>query len=186
MAATVTGDIELDRVLKIIQNDFVAKAMRPAMSAGLREGVKHMKAAVPAPFKDAKKALGWRFNKSRRNGELMAKAGAGVGMKSKQIKRTIDSNFLGRAGRPGVGISARNIMWWIMGTAQRFTGSKRVRSKFAAASGVTRLPTGGSVHPTGRMPAQMDPVREGYERGSGAIISAITRVSASCLGRLWK
>jgi hypothetical protein len=182
---TVTGNEELDRVLRIIQNDFVAKAMKPAMSAGLRTGVKFMKAAVPAPFKDAKKALGWRFNKSKRNGELMAKAGAAVGMKTKQIKKTAGANFLGRVGRPGVGIGARNIMWWILGTAQRFTGSTRIRSKkVIAATGASRMPTGGAVHSTGSMPPQMDPVREGYRHGATSIIETIRNISASCLAKL--
>ncbi len=85
MSAFVTGDKEIDRVLAGIQSGAVQKIMRPAISAGLRVATKAMKAAVPANMKDAKKAIGSRFNKSQRNGELMAKAGAGVGMKANRM-----------------------------------------------------------------------------------------------------
>lgn len=185
MGATVTGQVELERVLATIAAQSTNAILRPAFAAGLKVASKAMQAAVPAQFKDAKKGIGSRFNKSRRTNEVMAKAGAGVGIKAAKIKRDADKNFLGRAGRPGVGIGARNIHWFIMGTAQRTTGSKRIRSKkMIAKTGVSRMSTGNPVHSTGRMPAQMNPVQEGFENSAGAVQAKISEVATRCLLKL--
>ncbi len=64
--------------------------------------------------------IGARLSKSR--GEVAeAKIGAGVG------KRAATS-VQNRTGRPGVGIDARNVHWWFLGTKDRYTGTRRSRT----------------------------------------------------------
>jgi hypothetical protein len=158
----VTGDKAIDRVLEAMQAGAVKKIMRPAIAAGLRVSAKAMKAAVPANMKDAKKAIGSRFNKSKRTGELMAKAGAGVGSigKKKNREKAEEKQKLKRGGRPGVGIGVRNIMWFILGTKGRRTESGKS---------------------TGSMPPQMDPVRQGFESSQASVMQKIVDVARTKL-----
>jgi hypothetical protein len=79
---------------------------------------------------------------------MSAKAGAGVG---KKMNRSLMKS---RAAGRGVGISARNIHWYVLGTMERETGSKRIGAN-SHKRGVRaqRAYTGKAVHRTGRMPA---------------------------------
>lgn len=160
MPAIITGDKALDKVLANLQAGAEKKVMKPAIAAGLRVAAKAMKAAVPANMKDAKKAIGSRFNKSRRTGEVMAKAGAGVGMKAAKIAKQVAKQSEKRAGRPGVGVGVRNIMWFILGTKSRQTESGKS---------------------TGSMPSQMNPVQEGFSRSVGAVMQKIIDVARTKL-----
>lgn len=183
MGALVTGDKELDKKLAELIEGAEKKIMRPAVAGGLRVAAKAMKAAVPSNMKDAKKAIGSRFNKSKRTGEVMAKAGAAVGMKAAKIAKQAEKQGKQRGGRPGVGIGARNIMWFILGTKPRSTGSTRVRSD---KTGKTRKLTGKPVHSTGTMPAQMNPIQEGFQRSEGAVMQKIIDLAKAGLERLAK
>ncbi len=181
MGAIVTGDRELDKKLATMSDKAQKKVLKPAIAAGLRVEAKAMKAAIPANMKDAKKAIGSRFNKSKRNGEEMAKVGAGVGIKSAKIRKDAAKQKTRRTGRPGVGIGARNIQWFILGTAERSTGSTRIRSKSGAGK---RKLTGNPVHSTGRMPPQMSPVKEGFRQSESAALEKIIDVAKSKIAAL--
>lgn len=86
--------------------------------------------------------IGARLSKSR--GEVAeAKIGAGVG------KRAATS-VQNRTGRPGVGIDARNVHWWFLGTKDRYTGTRRSRTG--------RKDTGKRKRFTGKMPPQDRPI----------------------------
>lgn len=126
---------------------------RRILRGALREGIgivsRAQKAAVPKGLADVRTALGSRLLKDSRQG-FGAKAGAGVGKSSVQRTERRLAKQGPRGGR-GVGISARNIHWYVMGTAARMTGSKRVGSRKRG----DRMPTGGAVHSTGRMPAHL-------------------------------
>lgn len=143
----VTGDKEIDAALQKLKVGAANRIARPALRKGARRLLKSVKAQIPRKYKDAKKAMGMAVNskggKSRRDPQ--AKVGAAVGKASRK------SPF-SRAGKRGVGMSARNIHWFILGTAQRSTGSTRIRTKDGA--GRRRL-TGGRVRNTGRMPPQI-------------------------------
>ncbi len=165
MPALLTGDVALDRKLKNMEAGAVKKVMKPAISAGLRVAAKAMKAAVPANMKDAKKAIGSRFGKSKRNGEVMAKAGAAVGIKAAKIGKDIEKQKAKRSGRPGVGVGARNIMWFILGTQSRRTESG---------------------HSTGSMSPQMNPVKEGFQASEASVMSKIIDVARTKLAALAK
>lgn len=84
---------------------------RAGLGKGSRLGAKLIKAEIPSTQKHIRKAIGSSVKKSR-GGVTVAKAGAAVGKsRSKPTERP--------AGKPGKGISRRNIHWWIMGTGQR-------------------------------------------------------------------
>lgn len=160
----VTGDKAIDKILASMEAGAVKKVMRPAISAGLRAAAKAMKAAVPANMKDAKKAIGSRFGKSQRTGTVMAKAGAAVGMKAKRIAAQAEKQKAKRGNRPGVGIGARNIMWFILGTKNR-TQKKSGRS-------------------TGSMPPQMNPIQDGFQRSEASVMQKIIDVARQKLAGL--
>ncbi len=162
MPVVLTGDKEIDRILAGIQSKAVQQIMRPAISAGLRVATRAMKAAVPANMKDARKAIGSRFGKGRA-GTIVAKAGAGVGMKAKRIAELAEKQKTERGDRPGVGIGARNIMWFILGTKSRET---------KAGSG------------RGSMPPQMDPIKEGFARSESSVMQKIIEVARAKLAGL--
>lgn len=126
----LTGYRSLDRKLKRMRKTAAGRAV----SAGLRKAgqdlAKKVKAEIPSRFKEARKGVGWR--KVKRKVEV--KVGARVG-KRKNIKQK------DRTGRKGVGLSAANLHWLLLGTKQRYTGRK-----------------GGPRRFTGRMAAQVKPV----------------------------
>jgi hypothetical protein len=72
-----------------------------------------------------------------------AKIGAGVA-------KRVATSTKNRSGRSGVGIDARNVHWWFLGTANRYTGTKR--------SATGRKDTGSRKRFTGKMPAQERPI----------------------------
>jgi len=177
---TITGDRTLDRKLKSIANKTAKKAMRAGVRAGLGVIVKAIKSEVPANMKDAKRAIGSRFGKNKTSGVVEAKAGAGVGIKFKKIRKQDSKQKEKRKGRPGVGVGARNIQWFILGTAARETGSKRVRTK----GSTEREKTGNPVHSTGTMEAQMpDIVKAGTAKSESAAVEKIRSKIAETIDR---
>ncbi|MSR60295.1 MAG: hypothetical protein EXS05_22085 [Planctomycetaceae bacterium] len=167
MSATVTGLPELDRKLKDLADKTVNKAMRAGFGAGLRVIVKGIKSEVPAQYKDAKRAIGGRIDKKggANRDEVRARAGVGVGMKKEKIDKASAKQKGKRAKRKGVGIGARNLHWFILGTAERSTGSKRTGSHKAGAVSQRKL-TGKPVHSTGRMPPELAGITKGGFRKS--------------------
>ncbi len=162
MPVVLTGDKELDRKLAALSAGAENKIMRPAVAAGLRVAARAMKAAVPANMKDARKAIGSRFGKGRA-GTIIAKAGAGVGMKAAKIAKQVARQKEKRAGRPGVGIGARNIMWFILGTKWRKTASGKS---------------------TGAMAPQMNPIKAGFQSSESAVMAKIAESARAALERL--
>lgn len=117
------------------------KVITKVLRRGIQVVAKAQQAAVPKGLKSVKAALGSRVLKASEGNK--AKAGAAVAKKKKNLPPE-------NKGRKGVGMSARNVMWYVMGTGMRETGSKRIRAKSAKGQ---RLATGGKVHSTGKMPA---------------------------------
>lgn len=143
----VTGDKELDRLLSSLPEKVQKKIARKALNAGLSIEVKAMRGAVPANMNDMKKAIGKSIKKSKKTGVVEAKAGAAVGIKKAKMEAMENKQKGLRAGRPGVGIGARNIHWFILGTEERTTGSRKYRVK----GGFRTRATGKAAHPTGRI-----------------------------------
>jgi len=138
------------------------KAIKAVASAGLRkeaqETAKVVKADIPSRYKDARKAIGWRFSKGKKawTGHIFAKAGTGVGFRKGTKRRAAAFATKDRNGRKGVGIGVPNIHWFYTGTDHRFTGTKR-KGKHKKGN-KTRVFTGGAVRYTGKMRPIFTPV----------------------------
>ena len=117
MAASITGDKELQKALSELKISAAKRAVQKGLSKAAMEGRKIVKASVPSRYKTVRKAIGWRALKRKdNNNEPGSKVGAGVGKRSKKKTSSKD-----RTGRAGVGIDVNNIHWWFMGTNSRQT-----------------------------------------------------------------
>lgn len=175
----LTGVDDVQKVLDGMRVGAANKIARPMLTKGARHLLKKVKAAVPPNYKEAKKAMGMvvdaRGGKSKN--QQRAKVGASVGGAAKMIGK-------GRSGKNtgGVGMGARNIHWFILGTAQRSTGSTRIRSKLGLGQ---RKLTGGKIRNTGRMPAIMPYVVKGPARAEqGAMLGIMRAEAAAGLAKL--
>jgi hypothetical protein len=168
----ITGVEDLDAKLATLKLGAANKIARPALTKAARHLLKKVKAAVPPDKKEAKKAMGMVVDaKGGKSRDLQrAKVGAAVGKASKVAGNPR------RAGRPGVGMDARNIHWFILGTAQRSTGTTRIRSKLGLGQ---RKLTGGVVRNTGIMPPQMEDVVKGPARAEQGAMIGIMRAEAT-------
>lgn len=141
----LTGDKEIDRRLARIQKTGTAnKIARSALSASANVYARAMRKEVPSKDKDVKKAIG---SSVKVKGKFVtAKAGAAVGRKAGSDPKDRDSK------RPGVGIAAANIHWYILGTKKRKTKSGKS---------------------TGRMP-EMSAIQRGAKKASAAAQTKLT------------
>mgnify|MGYP000926627204 CR=1 FL=1 len=158
----VTGVAELDRMFTELSRGGQNAAVRTAMAKMLRVINSAIRNAVPNPLhaghrkQSAQQAINWRFKRNPFANKVEAKVGGGVG---KQLGA--QANRKGKR-RGGVGISANNIHWWLLGTKQRFTGQivrKRFRKRKFAGFSVKF--TGNKRMNRGVMPA-FGVVRQGY------------------------
>jgi len=119
----LSGQKELLAALKGIDDAMVDKIAPAGMRGYLRETAKGVKSEIPSQFKDARQGVGSRFVKRDKRTKLVtAKAGSKVGIKTQRLEAMAEkaSAKRGKKGsRRGVGISANNIHWAIMGTKQR-------------------------------------------------------------------
>ncbi len=176
MMGTVTGMKELQRSLKNLDKKVQDKLTRASMTASLRIIAKAIKAEVPSTWKEGKKAIGWSFKKgkasSAHKGVTFAKAGVGAGIKkAKRDKARASSTRSGK--KKGVGMGVGNFHWFILGTAERFTGSKRIGAHRAGVVNA-RKPTGGKVQRTGKL--QPNPiVKRGTLKSKAAALAAMAK-----------
>jgi hypothetical protein len=172
MSAEVLGVKQLQKKMQGLRQSTKNKLERSAVSAGLRVTAKAIKSEVPSTWKEGRKAIGYSFARGRGKwtGATFAKAGVGAGIRKKARDKR-DQNKADRSGRKGVGIGVSNFHWFILGTAERETGSKRVG---AHRRGVVnkRVATGGKVQKTGRM--KPNPiVQRGAQKGRAASLKAM-------------
>jgi hypothetical protein len=173
---SLTGVKELDKALKALGDSKIKKVARSAISKAMRVVAKHIKQQIPPKYKGLKKAIGSRFAKPKTGSNkhiTMARAGAAVGVKKAQQNAQAEQEKQRRQGqkKPGVGLSAANIHWAILGTGQRKTGTKRKRSR---GKTIGRVSTGNPVRPTGRMPDILRGiVKQGFAASEGAAMSAL-------------
>ncbi len=132
MTAVLQGDKELIRKLNDLGSKGAKKATRAGIRAAMTPVAKAARAAVnaapgsPELKRAARKAIGNRF--AARTGT--AKVGFGVG-KASRAKRSAAKQraIAGASGeRKGVGVSAANIHWFVLGTQERRT-SKRATGR---------------------------------------------------------
>lgn len=121
---TILGIPELDARLEGLQLAVANRVARGALAKGMRVAVKKIKAQIPSGQKQLRKAIGGSVKKQNRGankGIVEAKAGAAVGQKASKQKAAAQSEKAARqaAKKSGVGISAANIHWYILGTQER-------------------------------------------------------------------
>jgi hypothetical protein len=160
MAATITGDKALDKKLSRLGDKAAARVTKKAIGKAGRTILKGMKAKVPSRLKDAKKALGFRFDKKggANKDQVRAKVGAAVGVKKGAIEKQKAARAK-KGKKTSFFISARNIQWFLLGTQRRTR--KRIGGFLAGKSKSSNATTG-------IMPPQMSAVREGYAATEGA------------------
>lgn len=110
------GDKELDRKLQGMKVGTANRIGRAGLTKGARLGAKIAKSLVESRHKSVKRSIGHSVKTQKRGpekGNVIAKFGASVGRASKNLKDN--------GNRPGVGMSARNLHWFILGTADRYT-----------------------------------------------------------------
>lgn len=106
----VTGDVEIDKALAEIAKIGTANRIaRSGLTKSIRVIVKGIKSEIPSRHKSVKKAIKGYVKFSKKKGFTEAKAG-GVGKQEKPAG--------GRGNREGVGITGRNIHWYLMGTTR--------------------------------------------------------------------
>ncbi len=146
MAETVRGLKRLQRKLKRLERKdsvAVSRAAMVGMSAPLRTAIRKETDATAITTsgvharrlkKAAKATVGSSVKRDKDTGELTLKVGYGVGKQSALRKTKATARAGG--GDAGVGISAANIHWLVLGTGKHSekTGQERVRTSMAGAS----------------------------------------------------
>jgi hypothetical protein len=150
MGATLLGDKDLEQRLTHLGRRGSKRAITAGIRASMTPIVKAMRAAInTAPLsalkgegdharlkREARRTIGARFGKTRKIRERHAKVGFGVGKRQKQIQAAQKGHA--KRGGGGVGISAANIHWFVLGTGKR-----------TLKEGSERGPKAG--HPTGQI-----------------------------------
>lgn len=170
---------QFQKNVRRLQEALPKKIARKALAEVGKFGVKKIKGEVPGRYRGIRKAIKWRQKKLKYNqGQPSIKIGAGVGKAKVQGEATTQKN--NREGRPGVGLDARNIHWWFLGTKQRTTGTKRKRIGGKRGRGgwrgkEVRVDTGNPKRNRGRMPAQERPILVILASAKGEITSIVRR-----------
>jgi hypothetical protein len=113
MGDKIQGQVEFERKLKQLSNDARRKIANPVINAGLRVLADGIKSQIPPEYVGLASLVGKRIDRSGSgNGEVIGKVGFGVGRRGSRTKSRK---------RGGVGISANNIHWLVLGTKERAT-----------------------------------------------------------------
>lgn len=121
----VTGDKEIDKALgEIAKVGTANRIARSGLLKSVRVVVKGIKAEIPGKQKSIKKWIKGYVKKGKK-GVVNAKAGA-VGKQPDAI----DLAGQKRGDKEGVGITARNIHWYLIGTKRRQPKKKSVMKTF--------------------------------------------------------
>lgn len=118
MATVVEGSLRVRWALRKFRQSTQTRITKAAQRTALSGLAKDIKAQIPGRHKDARKAVGSSLKKSRKTALVEGKAGIGVGKKK---KKQVQDEQAAKRGRPGVGITANNIHWMILGTKERYT-----------------------------------------------------------------
>lgn len=147
------GDRQLKKQMESLSKAINNRISKKALGVGTKIVAKAIKKQIPNSQKSARKAIGSSVQRPRKGafkGWTFAKAGAGVGMKkAKRQKMRAEAKFNRNSKRKGVGIGVSNVMWLLMGTDDRYTGTKRVGAH--RRGNKTRVDTGKKKKYTGRM-----------------------------------
>lgn len=155
----VTGLDDIDKLLKKFERVHANAIAVAAIRGGAKRAAKSMKASIPSAEKRIRKAIGYRVVRGNSKRFTSAKAGASVGS-SKAKFRSIEQD---RDDKPGVGISAANIHWWILGTiprVQKTTGKQTgAMPRQHAGLGQVAAQSSGTIFRDMRKAAQLEMAR---------------------------
>lgn len=144
ITAVVTGIPEIDAKLKRMYLKDANRIGRAVVKEGAERAAYLIRQKIPASIKPKSPDAGIGVRIGRASKGAVAKAGTGVG-KSQSMAPPLAP----RGRRRGVGVSARNLHWFAVGTMERYTGSVRNRSKGAGKN--ARKSTGNAKRRTGRI-----------------------------------
>lgn len=141
MTAVLLGDKALTRKLDRLSKSGSKKAIVAGIRASMTPIAKAMRAAInaseasPKLKREARKTIGARFAKGFKQRNVReAKVGFSVGKKKKAIAKATAAHEGG-----GVGLSAANIHWFVLGTDERQQKSGKATGKIEGVFGdVTR------------------------------------------------
>lgn len=119
--SAMEGFEEVERQLMALGDAKVIKKLAKAgLTAGQRVVVKAIKAKIPAKYKDARRTVGQsvkRMKYSETPTQFAAKVGFAVGKKMPSREAAAATRAQRRVtGKKGVGVSARNVHWLVLGT----------------------------------------------------------------------
>lgn len=143
MSSALKGLDEMISTLNTVKDRGQKRVIRAGVNGALTPLVRAMRAAVNASpaskevKRQARKTLGKGLRKTK--GTHQGKAGFAVGKQSKAKKEA--------AGK-GVGISSTNIHWFVLGTTDRYTGTRTWKTRHGQARSRT---TGNARRFTGRI-----------------------------------
>ena len=106
---TIGGKEELLKKLEMLHKSASYRAMKAGSSKAMQVAAKAIKRAVPAKYKEARKAIGWKVGKVKggiNKGVFRSRAGVGVGVKRTKIANAKKSD---RRGRKGVNRATRGM-----------------------------------------------------------------------------
>lgn len=151
------GIDDLTDALKSLGDRVGVEIALPAVKAGTVEGAKLIREAAPTDKPSIAATVGeWA---QAQEGGALGKMGAGVGRDKVTARRSTTK---------GVGISAANVHWWVLGTKDRFNGVRNRRNGQRPIAGRTK-------RFTGRMPAHpltKPAVMSGQDRIHKAMVDA--------------
>lgn len=169
--ASLTGVKELDKALKELADSKIKKVTRSAVGKSLRVLAKGIKKKVPPKFKGLKKAIGSRFSKAKggiARGQVQAKVGIGVGMpRFRKVKGQWVRNkkySSGKHSSRGVGISAQNAHWFILGTKDRIQKETRKSTGRMPPQVVNLVQDGVAASESAAMSVLLNGLRAGIQR----------------------
>ncbi|MCY2962733.1 MAG: hypothetical protein NT069_03625 [Planctomycetota bacterium] len=114
----LSGLPEIDRILAELPLAPANRIARKGLSVAVRLLARRMRAMVTGGGRDIKKALKGYVKKDKKSKLFVAKAGA-VGKQPNDKQEAAAGAKHAKSGKRGVGITGRNIHWWLMGTRRR-------------------------------------------------------------------
>jgi hypothetical protein len=178
-AAELLGDRELKRKLDRLSRKGSKKAIEAGVRAGMQPVAKAMRAGInmtsdasPELKREARKTIGARIVKATKKEERQGKVGFKVGKRKAAIGKAVaarEKRIAKGAKGGGVGVSAANVHWFVLGTKKR-----KLDSPVVAAIGRTK---GGDmiirrVQQTGKVgPVFGDVTRQAVASASGAFFA---------------
>lgn len=169
----------INRILKGLDQEVGKRIMRRAIRVGMAEIQQAIQLQIPEKYKHLREYIGARLAKNKVSKTHQAKVGSAVGFSARKMK---EAKSGAKRDRPGVGITAQNIHWIILGTGKRTTGEKRRKNR--RTKEVTVKDTGNRKSNRGSMPALLkNVVKDGFASSSGSALKVMQETTRDSIAR---